>query len=86
MKIIKYGASWCGPCRTMAATLKESKYPYEEIDVDEHPEFISEKNIKSIPYIEIVDDNDKVGYTHVGPLTKTELDDVWQLLIARGVI
>lgn len=77
MKIIKYGAGWCGPCRTTSAMLKNSGYNFEEIDIDEHEDIAQSKNIKSIPVIEFFNDSDSTPiYTHVGLLTKSELDNI----------
>lgn len=60
MKIVKYGADWCGPCRTLSELLKNSGLNYEEIDINEHPEAFDNKDISEIPYVEIVDDSGEV--------------------------
>ena len=36
MKIIKYGADWCGPCRTAKQLLINSGVDFTEVDVDEN--------------------------------------------------
>lgn len=84
MKILKYGADWCGPCRNMSNILKENFSNYKEIDVDEHPEFLTEKHINNIPYIEIVDDSDNILYSHIGPLTKDELNSTLKALSLKN--
>lgn len=78
MKIIKYGASWCGPCRTTSENLKASGFPFEEIDVDENPEVPSSKGIRSIPYIEFYakDNNSKPTTTHSGVLTVEKIKEI----------
>lgn len=86
LKIIKYGADWCGPCRTMSKVLKSCPYPFEEVSIDEHPEVIDQKSITTIPVLEIVDEDNKVLFSHTGPMTREELDSTWQLLIAKGVV
>jgi len=37
-KILRFTASWCGPCKTLAKTLEsvETNIPIEVIDVDVH--------------------------------------------------
>lgn len=77
MKIVKYGAEWCGPCRATSLNLKDSKVDYEEIDVDTHPEYLDTKSIKSIPYIEVFKDNETIPcYTHRGLLTIQQINEI----------
>ena len=40
MKVIKYGASWCGPCRTTSENLKACNINFEEIDIDENENIV----------------------------------------------
>lgn len=56
MKAVKYGASWCAPCHYMRQNLSESGIPFEEIDIDEHPEVLAPKNIRVVPVTEFFDD------------------------------
>lgn len=76
MKVIKYGSSWCGPCRLASKVLEQSGIPFEEIDVDSNPDAIKGKNIRSIPYIEFLNDNNEVLHTHIGGLTASELNNI----------
>ncbi len=43
-KIVRFTASWCGPCKMLAKTLEEvdSKLPIEVVDIDIHPEIAAE--------------------------------------------
>jgi thioredoxin 1 len=52
-KIEKYGATWCGPCKTLDKTLEKVKnIEIEKIDVDECPEdLLQEKGIRSVPVL-----------------------------------
>lgn len=76
MKFIKYGASFCGPCRMMEKTLKESGLPYESIDMEGNEDLFANKNIKSIPTIELVEE-DKVLFRNVGPMSMDALKKAW---------
>lgn len=76
MKIIKYGSSWCGPCRLATKTLQDSGLPFEDIDIDSNPEAIGDLKISRIPYILFKDDNDNVLHTHIGGLTQSELNKI----------
>jgi thioredoxin 1 len=51
--LVKYGASWCGPCRMIKPTLErlESQHglPIVEVDIDKDPELAKQFRIMSIP-------------------------------------
>jgi mycoredoxin len=32
-----YGASWCGPCKSLEQGLRERQIPFDEIDIDRNP-------------------------------------------------
>ena len=36
-KVTVYGASWCGACKSLEASLKSRNIPFEAIDVDANP-------------------------------------------------
>lgn len=58
MKLLKFQASWCGPCKMLAKTLESMEVPYEitEIDIDEIPETAMKYSVRSIPTLIIVDE------------------------------
>ena len=53
-----YSAEWCRNCKMLAAQLTAAKVDYNYIDVEEHSELAAEKNIRSIPYTEILKGGD----------------------------
>lgn len=62
MKLLKIGASWCGPCQTMNKRLKDFNIcdviHYDVDNEDEKTTSIVEKyKIRNIPVIILVDDN-----------------------------
>ena len=62
MKLLKIGASWCGPCQTMNKRLKDLNIcdviHYDVDNEDEETTSIVEKyKIRNIPVIILVDDN-----------------------------
>lgn len=60
MKILKFQASWCGPCKALSMTLNGMEVPYElvEIDIDDNPEKAMKYSVRSIPTLIITDENE----------------------------
>ena len=58
-KILRFTASWCGPCKTLAKTLEsvETKIPIEVIDVDVHNDIAAEYGIRGVPTLVMLEDN-----------------------------
>ena len=76
MKIIKYGADWCGPCRAAKQILIDSGIEFTEVDVDENPDALVERGINEIPFFEVLDDNNNVVKTISGSLSKEKLQEI----------
>ena len=53
--VVKFGANWCGPCRSMEPELRRLRSRYAgklvvvEIDVDRKPDLASHYGVSSIP-------------------------------------
>lgn len=64
MKLLKFQASWCGPCKALSMTLKNVNHPLvesmEEIDIDQNMDLAKQYNIRSVPTMVIVDDDTEV--------------------------
>ena len=58
-KVVRFTASWCGPCKMLAKTLEriETDIPIEVIDIDEDTEIANEFNIRSVPTLVMMEDN-----------------------------
>ena len=59
-KIEKYSATWCGPCRVLAKTIKTVLQEYPDIelveyDADNDEEKFEEKLIKNVPQLYFYD-------------------------------
>jgi len=50
-KVLRFTASWCGPCKMLAKNLEEAALglPIEVIDVDVNKELAQQYEVRSIP-------------------------------------
>ena len=56
-RILRFTASWCGPCKSMAMNLETANlgFPIEVVDIDAHPEVAAEYGIRSVPTLVLMD-------------------------------
>jgi len=60
MKLIKFSASWCAPCKqlsTVIGSIKDQLPEVVEVDVEKDFELASKYNIRSVPVL-VLEDND----------------------------
>ena len=77
LKLLKFGASYCAPCRSLTPILEElkDKVTIEDIDVDEvDPVVLTNYKIRNIPVLIITKDNVEV-WKHVGSISKIDLEN-----------
>ena len=74
-KIVRFTASWCGPCKMLAKTLEDvqTNVPIEVIDIDAQPEIAAEFGIRGVPTLVMMEDN-MATKRLVGNKTKQELE------------
>lgn len=71
VKILKFGAAWCGPCRFVDAELDRiTEVPIEKIDVDEDPETADKYDIANVPVVIFLNEDGEEVKRHVGLITK----------------
>lgn len=77
LSVVKFGATWCPPCKLMKPTIEKlsSEFPeftFFDVDMDENPELIKKFDIKSVPTLLIMKDSEElqrvVGLTLITPL------------------
>lgn len=60
VKIEKFGANWCGPCKVLDKTLEQvSGVEIVKHDVDEEPELTEEKKIRNVPVLIFYNENNE---------------------------
>ena len=64
LRVIKFGADWCGPCRMLKPVLTEVQLStgivIDDINVDEHQAAAAEYGVRSIPVVVIEKDGEEV--------------------------
>lgn len=73
MKLVKYYANWCQPCRRFAPVVekvsKEFNIPLESVNIEEH----AIEGISSIPVMRLYDDNDTMIKENIGVMSPVQL-------------
>jgi thioredoxin 1 len=77
MKILRFTASWCQPCKSLAQNLEEANLsiPIDVIDIDIHSNVAIEYGIRGVPTLLLMDENNNVSKRLVGNKTVTELKE-----------
>jgi thioredoxin 1 len=78
LKIIKFGATWCQPCKVVDSILESIKKEHSDIeyktyDYDADPEVFSKNKITSVPTIIVLKDDDTELEKITGTFPKVKL-------------
>jgi thioredoxin-like negative regulator of GroEL len=59
MRLLRFTASWCNPCKQLSENLERAdlKIPIEVIDIDAHSEVAVDYGIRSVPTLVMMDGN-----------------------------
>ena len=61
MKVLKFYADWCGPCKMLSSTLEKyykGDVPIVSVDIDADQEVAIKYAIRGVPTCVLLDDND----------------------------
>ena len=75
-RVVRFTASWCGPCKMLEKNLEAHKtnVPIEVFDIDEHPKYATEFGVRGVPTLVMLDGNIEVKRM-VGVKSLKELSD-----------
>ena len=85
ISLVKFAATWCAPCKTVASTIKKvqpefDSVRFQEIDVDDVPSLAKDYKIRSVPTVIVFKDGTEyirlVGAIKVDALRKVLRDAV----------
>lgn len=80
IRIFKFSATWCNPCKALAKQLDGITLPITSYDVDEHEDLVEKYNIRNVPTLIFVDDADNELKRLVGAVTKQKVIDTYNEL------
>ena len=77
MKVIKFSASWCGPCKMLARNLEDitTNIPIENVDIDENQDAAMEYGVRGVPTMIMLDENNNEIKRMVGMQSLKVLED-----------
>lgn len=75
MKVLKFSASWCSPCRMLQHIIDSTsiQHEIESIDIDENVKMAQQYNVRGVPTLIMIDDVGNEIKRNVGMLTKEKL-------------
>ena len=77
MKLLKFYADWCGPCKGLSKIIDGAKdkitIPIEEYDIDNEMMMAQEYKVRSVPTMVLVDDTGDEIKRQVGMVSEVKL-------------
>ena len=75
-RILRFTASWCGPCKSLAMNLENANLtlPIEVVDIDVHGDVAQEYGIRSVPTLVMLDENTEIKRL-IGSKTVNQLQE-----------
>ena len=76
MQLLKFYATWCGPCKMLSKTMEDIEFPYEVIpvDIDENMELAVKYGVRGVPALILINEEGDPVTSSVGLLPKKDLE------------
>ena len=76
-RVLRFTASWCGPCKMLARNLEDinTEIPIEVIDIDENTDAAVEFGVRGVPTMIMLDENHAEVKRMVGMQSLKQLED-----------
>ena len=79
MKLLKFYATWCGPCKGLSMVLEGVKeqlpMSVEDIDIDANMDTARKYNVRSVPTMVVVNDDGSEVKRVVGMMNEKQVID-----------
>ena len=77
MRVIKFSATWCGPCKMLARNLENitTNIPIENVDIDENQDAAMEFGVRGVPTMIMLDENNTEVKRMVGMQSLKDLEN-----------
>jgi len=77
MRVLKFEAIWCTPCKRLTKVMEgmEIPFPVEHIDIDQRSDVAIEFGIRSVPTLIMMDENNNIIKRIGGAISKQQLEE-----------
>ncbi len=77
MKVLKFYADWCGPCKALSQVIKNAgdkvTVTIEDVNIDENLFMAQDFKVRGVPTMVIVDESENEVRRKVGMMNEEEL-------------